>query len=68
MAVTEKGKRYRRTMLVKFGGCEVYDGCMECERAIERYRDYHRSRAKKGGQVGGKAKVPKGRNKKVGTQ
>lgn len=61
MAVTDKGKRYRRAMLKKFGGCDLYDGCIQCEHALAAYRDHHRSLAKKGGS----AKVSKGRNKKV---
>lgn len=61
MATTDKGKKYRQTMLSKFDACDPYDGCVQCEHALAAYRDYHRSRAKKGGSV----KVSKGRNKRM---
>lgn len=61
MAITDKGKKYRQTMLNKFDACDPYDGCVQCEHALAAYRDYQRSRAKKGGQ----AQVSKGRNKKA---
>lgn len=61
MAVTEKGKKYRQTMLIKFGGCEVYDDCPQCIAAAQQLSDYHRQRGKKGG----KAQVSKGPYKKV---
>lgn len=47
MAMTERGKKYRRTMIAKFGGCVVYDGCPKCEEAIEKYLNYQQERGKR---------------------